>query len=160
MAITYILLGSNLGHTVSHCHTAAQAISEHVGTILASSKLYSTAPWGVTNQPHYTNQVLMVRTMLQPQELLDTLLTIEANMGRTRTTLYASRVIDLDILYYNQLIIHTPTLTIPHPHIASRRFVLVPLAQLVPNKLHPVYRITNKALLQACTDTLEVIEMN
>lgn len=152
----YLLTGGNLGNRFLHLQTAKTQIEKHCGTVMAASSIYETAAWGNTEQPAYLNQVLMVRTSLDAGALLQNILSIEKEMGRVREVKYASRVIDIDILFFNREIIDQPGLQVPHPHIASRRFVLTPLCELVPKKMHPVLNQSMAKLLAACKDPLPV----
>jgi 2-amino-4-hydroxy-6-hydroxymethyldihydropteridine diphosphokinase len=126
------------------------------GKLLKASSLYQTAAWGNTAQPAYLNQVLMIKTSLTATQLLHIILGIEKDMGRIREEKYAPRIIDIDILFFNREVIDLPGLQVPHPHIASRRFVLQPLCEIVPKKIHPVLHLSAEALLAACTDPLPV----
>jgi 2-amino-4-hydroxy-6-hydroxymethyldihydropteridine diphosphokinase len=152
----YIQLGSNVGDKLAQLQTATQQIAKLVGIILKTSSVYQTAAWGNTNQDHFYNQIIIIKTTLSSQILLDTLLKIELQQGRIRTEKYAPRTIDLDILFYDNQIINLPNLQIPHPQISNRKFVLIPLVELVPKKLHPVYKKTMTQLLHVCADELEV----
>lgn len=156
MNITYLLLGGNLGDPGQNLARARELIHERVGKLLQESSLYRTAAWGKTDQPDFLNQVVAVETELDPHRLLHELLAIEAEMGRKRTTLNAPRIIDLDILYYNDEKFHTEGLTIPHPFISRRRFVLVPLNELAPFFTDPSTRLTVAEMLDQCPDTLDV----
>ena len=150
----YILLGSNQGQREMYLQQARTAIAHQCGTVLNTSSVYETAAWGKTDQASFLNQVILVATRLAPEELMQTLLRIE---GRDRTLpKFGPRTIDLDILFYDQLVCHTPGLTLPHPLLQERRFVLTPLAEIAPTKIHPVYRKTVRTLLRQCTDALEV----
>jgi len=152
----YILLGSNQGQRRTYLKRATTAISHQCGTVVRSSSLYETAAWGKTDQPAFLNQVLQIATRLSPAELMQTLLTIEQDLGRRRSEKMGPRTIDLDILFYDQLVCHTPSLTLPHPLLQERRFVLTPLAEIAPAKIHPVYRKTIRTLLLQCSDPLPV----
>lgn len=110
--------------------------------ILAQSPVYETAPWGYTNQPDFLNQVIKAKTDLSPEQLLATLKSVEATLGRVPTFRYGPRPIDLDILLYDDLVIETPQLTLPHPRLTERAFVLYPLADLDPDLRHPVSGLT------------------
>jgi 2-amino-4-hydroxy-6-hydroxymethyldihydropteridine diphosphokinase len=158
--LAYLLLGTNLGNKKQNLHEAAVRLSGLAGQILNSSSIYETLPWGVTNQPSYWNQVLLLQSTLLPQELLQVINNIEKELGRERRIRWEARIIDIDILYYNDWKIETDKLSIPHPRIASRKFTLVPLAEIAPQFLHPVLGATNQALLEACTDTLSVIAVD
>lgn len=152
----YILLGSNMGRRKSFLQKASKHIRKRVGIITRSSSIYQTAAWGKTNQPEFLNQVLEVNTESTASACLHLLLKIESEMGRVRSEKNAPRTIDLDILYFDGLILNTPSLTIPHPFILERRFVLTPLQEISPDYLHPVYQKSNTALLQQCSDPLNV----
>ena len=153
----YLLLGSNLENRTQHLQNACTLIEQKLNPIHKKSSIYETAPWGNTQQPAFLNQALALNTSLPPTQILDTLLSIETQMGRVRTQKWESRMIDIDILLYNQQIVQSQFLTIPHPYLHLRRFALVPLLQIVePNFLHPIYNTSIAQLLQNCPDTLPV----
>ncbi|GAB3729123.1 2-amino-4-hydroxy-6-hydroxymethyldihydropteridine diphosphokinase [Spirosoma lituiforme] len=152
----YLLLGANLGNRVKTLQRAAQLIGQHVGPILSQSALYETAPWGVSDQPTYLNQVLAIETTLPAEDVLVQAQVIEQELGRVRFEKWGARVIDIDILYYGDLIQQSDTLTIPHPFLHQRRFTLVPLAEIAPGFIHPVIGKTNRQLLAECDDEGEV----
>jgi 2-amino-4-hydroxy-6-hydroxymethyldihydropteridine diphosphokinase len=152
----YLQTGSNLGDRFRHLETAMQAITAIPATLLKASSVYETAPWGLTDQPAFLNQVLHVETLLDPHSLMEALLSIEKEMGRIRTEKMGPRMIDLDILFYDDLIVQTESLQIPHPLIATRRFVLEPLCEINPNLLHPIHEETVVTLLLNCPDLLPV----
>lgn len=158
--IAFLCLGANLGDCIAQLASARELISDQVGSILSSSSLYKTSPWGVENQPDYYNQMLKVSTQLSPVDLLEKLLGIEQQLGRVRTQTWAARTIDIDILYYNNLIINRKELQIPHPRLHLRRFVLEPLLQIAPDFIHPQLHLNHQQLLANCTDSnrVEVIE--
>jgi 2-amino-4-hydroxy-6-hydroxymethyldihydropteridine diphosphokinase len=156
MQYAYLILGSNLGNKEQYIKEAISQIEKNCGKVLKTSSLYETAPWGKAEQPSFINQVLMLSTLLVPQKLLKELLAIEENLGRVRNEKFAARTIDIDILFYGRLIIKEQNLEIPHPQIPNRKFVLAPLAEIVPNKIHPILNKSVKKLLDACTDKLEV----
>lgn len=125
------------------------------------SKIYQTKAWGNENQDDFYNLVLKAETNLSPVDLLETLLNIESKMGRARTEAkWLPRIIDLDILYYNNDVLDLPNLQIPHPYIAKRKFTLIPLNDIAADYIHPILGLTNKELLQYCLDQGEVIETN
>jgi len=152
----YLLTGGNLGNRVQNLADACTLISKRIGPVETASSLYETAAWGVTDQPDYLNQVVVVQTLLQPEALLQQLLAIEQQLGRTRRHKYDARTIDIDILLYNQLKLDLPSLHIPHEHLHRRRFALVPLAEVAGNYVHPVLGKSIQALLDECTDALDV----
>src|SRR5690606_7184686 len=133
-----------------------KAIAETIGRIEAVSSMYETASWGRTGQPDYINQLLIVKTELPPETILRRILSIEKELGRQRNEKWESRVIDIDILFYDNCIIKQPDLTVPHPLLHQRRFALEPLAELEPEWVHPVYNVNVKELLEKLTDNLPV----
>lgn len=149
-------MGSNLGDRKGHLLKACELIKKKVGVIVNCSQIYRTAAWGSTNQPAYYNQVLEINTSLDPHRLLDEILLIEKTMGRTREKKWDSRIIDIDILYYNQQVINNSRLTLPHPQIPNRRFTLVPLCEIASDFQHPALGNMNLELLEDCNDQLLV----
>jgi 2-amino-4-hydroxy-6-hydroxymethyldihydropteridine diphosphokinase len=152
----YLLLGSNMGNSKASLSKAVVQIEKQIGTVIRQSGLYSTAAWGNTRQPDFLNRVIIVETKLTAPQTMQNILSIEKKMGRTRTVKNAPRVIDIDILFFNKEIIEQEHLSIPHPQIQNRRFVLVPLNQLSPNLKHPVLNKTVHQLLINCPDRLNV----
>jgi 2-amino-4-hydroxy-6-hydroxymethyldihydropteridine diphosphokinase len=152
----YLLIGGNLDDRVKNLSNSIDWIEKEVGPILKKSSIYETAAWGVTEQPSFLNQVLFVSTKLSAEDVLKTILSIEEKMGRKRVEKMGPRTIDIDILFYNDEIISFPNLSVPHPHIANRRFVLEPLAEIAPALVHPVLQKKTIELLKDCPDTLEV----
>lgn len=153
---TYLLLGSNLGNSFVQLSKALAHIEKQIGPVNRRSGLYTTAAWGNTKQPHFLNQVIIVETTLTALETMQAILQIEKKMGRVRTIKNAPRIIDIDILFFNKDIIDLEQLTIPHPQIQNRRFVLVPLNQLSPNLRHVVLKKSVHQLLMHCPDKLNV----
>ncbi len=133
----YIGLGTNLGNRDENLALARKLISEQVALVLIESSIYQTEPWGKTDQPYFLNQVVGIESSLPPDELLKSIQNIESQMGRERKEKWGARIIDLDILFYDDQIIHTENLTIPHPFIADREFVLAPMAEIAPDMIHP-----------------------
>jgi 2-amino-4-hydroxy-6-hydroxymethyldihydropteridine diphosphokinase len=155
----FLLLGGNLGDIANTFEEVKRAlISSNVG-IVKSSSLYKTAAWGKTDQPDFLNQVLEIKTSLEPDALLTLILNIEQQAGRTRKEKWAPRIIDIDILYYHQNIIRQPYLQIPHPEIENRRFVLLPLCEIAGNFIHPENKKSQQWLLAHCKDNLPVIKL-
>ena len=152
----YLLLGSNIGDSQLQLSVAIKNIEQKIGTLIRQSKLYSTAAWGDTRQPDFLNQVILVETALTPLNTMQTILAIEKEMGRVRTLKNAPRIIDIDILFFNKLVMDEPMLTLPHPEIQNRRFVLIPLNELAPNFNHPVLGLSIHDLLKICPDRLTV----
>ena len=131
-------------------------MEDRCGNISNESSIYETAAWGQTKQASFLNKVVVLQTQFTADDLMKTLLQIEQELGRIRTEKYGPRTIDLDILFYDDLIYHSPIVTLPHPSIQDRRFVLIPLAELSPGKVHPVYKKTITTLLKECADELAV----
>ena len=145
----FLALGSNLGDRQSALHQAVELIGQRVGTVIQKSSIIETPAWGLTNLPDYLNQVLKVNTSLWPLDLIKTTLEIENELGRERIQKWGSRIIDIDILYFNDWHFTTPGLIIPHPFIAQREFVLKPLCEIAPEFSHPILRRSNYSLMKA-----------
>jgi 2-amino-4-hydroxy-6-hydroxymethyldihydropteridine diphosphokinase len=158
MVRAFLLLGSNQGDRKSYLEKSRQEIST-AGTVLQVSSIYQTAAWGKEDQPSFLNQVVEIETDLSPKELLIKMLAIESSLGRVRDEKWGSRIIDIDILFYGSQIVKTPQLTIPHPRIAERRFVLVPMAEVDGGFVHPILRKNIKTLLDVCKDKLDVTKI-
>ena len=139
--IVYVALGSNLGERLVNLQNASDALPPAV-QIQERSPVYETPPWGYLDQPLFLNQVVKAETALPPSDLLAYLKNVESQMGREITHKYGPRLVDLDIIFYGDLILDTPKLTIPHPHLADRAFVLLPLADLDPGLRHPITNLT------------------
>ncbi len=157
MSIAYLLTGSNMGEPQQMLQQAATAIEEKgVGKIVVASSIFQTEAWGRHDQPDFLNQVIQIETSLPAAQLLQQLLAIEAEMGRHRTRKNDPRIIDIDILFYDDAVINEPELIVPHPLLQNRRFVLVPLQEIAPTLLHPVLHKTISQLLDECADPLHV----
>ncbi|MBP5589332.1 MAG: 2-amino-4-hydroxy-6-hydroxymethyldihydropteridine diphosphokinase [Bacteroidales bacterium] len=149
----FIGLGSNMGDKRQNLKTAINEIDRLAGDVVSRSKIYETAPWGFESPSFFFNMVIEIETTLSPFELLALLLKIEAIMGRKRIGVgYSSRPIDLDILFCDDLIISEPKLTIPHPLISERLFVLKPLNDICPTKKHPITHLSVREMLEQCKD--------
>ena len=153
---TYLLIGGNVGDRHKNLEQATQIIELNAGKVLERSALYETAAWGKEDQPAFLNQVLHLETGLQPDVLLQVLLQAEQDMGRKRMEKYGPRTIDIDILLYNDLVLDTDQLVIPHPQLQLRRFALMPLAEIAPREIHPKLKKSIDELLLDCPDKLSV----
>ena len=142
MAIAYLALGTNIGNKRRNMITAAALLAERVGDVLALSGFYETEPWGFQSENTFLNAALQLDTSLSPLELLKATQEIEIEMGRTQKSngAYHDRIIDIDILLYEDLVLQTPELTLPHPLMHERLFVMEPLAEIAPNVIHPVFK--------------------
>lgn len=156
----FLLLGSNLGERLLILQSASGMVEERVGIIRTASSIYETAPWGVLDQPVFLNQILEVQTELMPEELLRIILEIEHELGRIRYERWGARVIDIDILYFNDLVQDSARLTLPHPRLHERRFTLIPLTEIAPDFLHPLLQKTSLELLNDCSDPGAVIKIS
>ena len=156
MNSAYLLIGGNLGNRIENLTKAISAIEKDIGKIIKISTIYQTASWGITDQPDFLNQVLLVTTKFSAAETMQIILSVENKMGRIRTLKNASRIIDIDILFFNDEIINSRLLTIPHPEIQNRKFVLIPLNEIAPQLLHPVFKQSIQNLLSTSKDKLEV----
>ena len=160
MESSFLLLGGNIEDREKTICNAISLINSIAGTVDQVSSLYETEPWGMLNAKKFLNIALKLSTELTAIELLDVLLKIEEQLGRKRNPLiteYESRPIDIDILFYGSTIIQSPRLTIPHPHLQARRFVLVPLCEIAAEFIHPVFQKSILTLLNECQDELETV---
>lgn len=147
MAKVYIGVGSNLGERRKNCFRALELLEKEKIFIKKKSSFYETEPWGIKDQPMFLNMVLEIETDLKPQELLQIIKKIEKKAGREKTYPWGPRAIDLDILLFDNIIINDDNLKIPHPLMCERDFVLRPLCEIAPYKLHPVLQLTIEELL-------------
>ena len=152
----YLLTGGNLGNRMDYLSIAQKLVKDCCGKIKQTSAVYETAAWGLTDQPSFYNRLLVLETYLEPEKLMETLLSVEAQMGRQRSIKMGPRTIDIDILMIDDIVMNTPLLTIPHPRLHERRFALVPLAEVAPGLIHPIFKKSIATLLQECTDQLDV----
>jgi len=152
----FLLLGGNLGDRAANLARARRHLQITCGPILKASAIYTTAAWGVTDQPDFLNQALLIESDLAPKALLQTVLRIEQEIGRVRLQKWGARTIDIDILFFDELTVQTPELVIPHPELQNRRFALVPLSEIADSFVHPVLNKTIRELLLQCPDTAAV----
>jgi 2-amino-4-hydroxy-6-hydroxymethyldihydropteridine diphosphokinase len=154
----YVLTGSNQGDRFNHLSEAISLIQATGAVVLKKTSIYETAAWGPIRQTAFLNQVLAISTTFDPETLMQKLLDIEKQMGRIREQKMGPRIIDIDIIFYDDIVYHSENLTIPHPLLHERKFVLTPLCAINPYLLHPALKKTVKILLEECEDTLEVRE--
>ena len=152
MNIVFLQLGSNLGDRELLLKDAITAIKNRVGNIIKFSKVYESVPWRVEGQENYLNQILKVKTSLSADKVLSIVLDVEKQLGRVRIEKWGERLIDIDIIFYNDSIIETPELCVPHKHLHERMFVLTPLHNIAPEMVHPKYNKTIEELLNRCKD--------
>jgi len=152
----YLLTGGNIGNRKAMLQKAIQLLNEYCGKVTAESSLYETAAWGKTDQSAFLNQALELETGLNARQLIRKILKVEKLMGRERKEKYGPRIIDIDILLFNDETHDIPFLKLPHPEIQNRRFALVPLVEIAAGIIHPVLKKTIKQLLADCPDKLEV----
>ena len=155
--LTYLLTGANLGDRLATLEGAQRLIAERIGTVVRVSHFYETVAWGVDDQPDYLNQALAVETGLSPEKLLAEIHVIEAALGRVRRSKWESRPIDIDILFFGDKILETKDLTLPHPQLYRRNFALIPLMEIAPELIHPVFQKTVEELYWDCEDELDVL---
>ena len=156
MAIAHIHIGTNQGDLVANLRTAIEKLSAN-GTVLDKSHIYETEAWGKQDQPNFYNMAVTYKTKLDPYALLKFVNEIEDDMGRQRNEKWAERIIDLDIITYDNKIICDEKLTIPHKHMAERNFVLVPMIEIAGEWMHPTMEKTIDELYVECLDTCEVL---
>ena len=157
MNIVFLGIGTNLGNRENNLKDAIAKIEECIGKVVGSSSIYETEPWGFHTEDEFLNMVVKVETDLSPSGLLGRILMIESLLGRLREgRQYSSRVIDIDILLYDDLIIDEKSLKIPHPLMHERRFVLVPLCEIGAEMIHPVLKKSFSSLLELCQDKSKV----
>jgi 2-amino-4-hydroxy-6-hydroxymethyldihydropteridine diphosphokinase len=147
--IVYLSLGTNLGNRAANLKRAIASLPPQM-TVKSKSKVYETPPWGYTDQEKFLNQVVKVTTYLEPEKLLKHIKRMEVAMGRKTSFRYGPRLIDIDILFYDDEILETPSLTIPHPNLHERGFVLLPMMDIAPDLVHPVKKKSIRELVGFC----------
>ena len=152
----YLSIGSNQGNREGFLREALEMLRKVAGHLRKVSKVYESAPWGNIQQPHFLNQVVEMQTSHSPAELMKICLKIEVALGRQRIEKWGPRKIDIDILFYGDQIIEEENLSIPHPRLQERNFVLIPLNEIAPDFVHPVLKETVSSLLQNSRDELKV----
>lgn len=156
----FLITGGNIDDRKKSLETAANLVEKRVGKIINRSKIYETEAWGITDQASFYNQVLVLESKFSARHVLDTILKIEEEMGRKRTVKNAARIIDIDILFFNDEIVNEQNLIIPHPEISNRRFVLSPLNEIAPQMVHPGLKKSMKQLLSETKDQLKAIPVD
>jgi len=160
MNLIYLSLGSNLGQREQFLQEALKLIQNRIGGIESVSRYYESEAWGFSSENSFYNCCLSLQTTIEPLPLMDLLLEIEQEMGRLRQGMgYSDRLIDIDMLFYGDRQMDHPRLTLPHPSMGDRRFVLAPLAEIAPLLIHPVTGISITKMLQECADESEVIPL-
>lgn len=154
MHSVYLLTGSNQGNRKEQLKQSITELELHAGTIVKASAMYETEAWGIEGLPAHLNQALLLQTRLAPVQLLSVIHDIENKLGRIRQQKWGVRAIDIDIIYFDDLILELPQLVIPHPLMQQRNFVLAPLAEIAPDFIHPILQKTNKQLLEISEDKL------
>jgi len=152
----YLQLGSNIGDRLDNLDQSIKIITERIGNVLEKSSVYESTPWGVENQRNFLNQVIFVKSNFDPYTILDLVLQIEKDMGRIRIEKWGERIIDIDILFIDDLIIESENLCIPHEFIAKRKFVLQPMCEIASAFIHPKLNKTISQLLEECIDDEKV----
>lgn len=156
----FLSLGSNLGHKYHNLVQALSLLKKEKIKILKNSSIYETQPVDYLQQPKFYNQVVEVETVLKPLDLLELIKKIEGKMGRKDNVPKGPRIIDIDILLAEDFVLSSDRLTIPHPRLSQRNFVLIPLAEISPESCHPVLKKTIKELLDSSKDTAQVTKIN
>jgi 2-amino-4-hydroxy-6-hydroxymethyldihydropteridine diphosphokinase len=147
--IVYLALGSNLGDRLANLKQAIASLTPQM-EVNAKSPVYETPPWGVEDQPKFLNQVVRAKTYLEPEPLLKHIKRLEVALGRQESVPNGPRLIDIDILFYDELILYSPSLVIPHPRLHERAFVLLPLMDLDPDLVHPVNKKSVREMAASC----------
>lgn len=159
MSLAYVILGGNRGNREENISAAIDLLTSQIGPVCSKSALYESEAWGFSSE-NFINQVVALETTLPPHEVLEQCLDIETRLGRVRNSgSYEARTIDIDILYFDSMVINSEKLTLPHPRIAARRFVLIPLAEIAPLLADPATGMTVTEMLRKCNDPSGVWKM-
>jgi 2-amino-4-hydroxy-6-hydroxymethyldihydropteridine diphosphokinase len=151
-----LLLGTNIGDKLDNLERARLELTSEIGEIVTESAIYQTEPWGLKEQEAFLNQVIVVETLLRPMRIIENIWTIEKRMGRNKIEHWGPRIIDIDILFYGELIYEADDLKIPHPMLHERKFTLVPLVEIMPKFNHPLLGKSMRQLLEDSTDSSAV----
>jgi len=152
----YLLIGGNMGDRMANLDNALNLMESNLGKITLLSSRYETAAWGFTEQPHFLNQAVLLQTHFLANDLMLAILNIEKALERERSIPLGPRILDIDIIYFNEEIIDNISVTIHHPKMTARRFVLLPLVEIAPDYIHPILLKSNSVLLKECGDSLAV----
>lgn len=159
-SLVHIALGSNVGEAQHNLGMARKLIREQAGELVKTSTIIVTLPWGnIKEQNNFYNQMLLVKTILTPQLLINKLLMLEKQMGRKREIKWGPRIIDLDIIYFGNRKINNDKLVVPHPFLQQRKFILFHLNELSPKKMHPLLRKNSAELFKLCEDELGIVKI-
>ncbi len=159
----YLSLGSNQGDRIENLREAVKNIEKQIGQTVKVSSYYETEPWGFTDNTNFINQVIKIKSDLTPDNVLAKSLEIEKVLGRKRKASkqrYSSRNIDIDVLFIDDMIINTESLTVPHAHIHKRNFVLQPLCEIAPSLVHPIIQKNISQLTEECVDDMQVFKVD
>ncbi|MEM7550036.1 MAG: 2-amino-4-hydroxy-6-hydroxymethyldihydropteridine diphosphokinase [Bacteroidota bacterium] len=156
----YLLMGSNLGDRFNNLKLCMEELRKEVGKITKTSSVYETAAWGITEQNPFLNLAVEIVSDLNPSEMIDHFERIERKLGRKKVVKWGPRIIDVDILYFNDVILKTPSIQIPHKEIQNRRFALEPMIEINPSFQHPVFNVSQIDLLKNCKDPLDATKLN
>lgn len=152
MSVAYICIGSNLGNRRENCLRAIEILQRRGIIVKKQSSMYDTEPWGAENQPRFINMAIEIETVLKPRELLKTIKDIESEVGRKGSFRWGPRVVDLDILLFDSIILKEEDLEIPHPLMHERDFVLRPLCEIAPDRVHPLLKVRISDLIKSLED--------